>query len=203
MSNEFRERRKENRSSSGLSAVVKGRESKADFWKESTDLVTVSRIGASFELQRACQVGRILSILANMPANLRCYDEDKKQYRVWGLVQHCSPVYENPDLFLVGVAFIGKYAPKTYLEDPLRTYRVVGMDEEGFWNVGETKEPFVSRAYHRFKYAAGVKLGNLKTEGEANSIDFDAVTEDVGSGGASVFTSLDVETGDAVRFVCD
>ena len=196
------DRRRLSRNYVALPAVVKGRESKDDFWKEKTEIVTVSRLGASFNLDHECKVGRILSLIVKMPENLRCYDQDKNLYRVWGLVQHCSPISQASQ-FLVGIAFIGKFAPKSYLDDPLRTYRIVGMDEDGFWNVGATKAPFVSRAHHRFPCALGVKIAVVDVDGTESQIDFDAVTENISAGGASVFSNLRVETGDAVNFRCE
>lgn len=196
------ERRTIKRSSSALSAVVKGRESSEDFWKEDTEIVTVSRLGASFNLDRECAVGRIVSMLTRMPAEYRCYDKDTNLYRIWGLVQHCSPVNQNT-AFQIGIAFIGKYAPESYFVDPLKTYRIVGMDEFGMWNVGETQAPFLSRTHHRFPAAIEVRVAVLDADGKESAVDEEALTENVSAGGASVFSALEVESGGAVKFICD
>jgi len=196
------ERRSSRRDEVSLDAVVKGRESAAEFWNEETRIVTVSRLGASFNLSRECSVGRILSMIFKMPREFRCYDHNKKLYRVWGLVQHCSALTDEND-YQIGIAFIGKFAPQSYLKDPLKTYRIVGMDDDGFWNVGETKAPFVSRAYHRFPSALGVRLAKIDDENEESEVDHDAVTENISAGGASVYSSLEVETGDPVSFKCE
>jgi len=202
MGDNDKDRRSSRRNEVSLEAIVKGRESEADFWKENTEIVTVSRLGASFNLSRECGVGRIVSLIVKMPKELRCYDHDKNLYRVWGLVQHCSPLNEDSE-HEIGIAFIGKFAPEGYLKDPLKTYRIVGMDEDGFWNVGETKAPFVSRAHYRFPSALPVRVAALDEDNEEAQVDTDAVTENISEGGASIFSRLEVETGDAVKFKCE
>ncbi len=205
MSNLDAERRALSRKSLAKTVVVKGRESSDDFWKETAELVNVSRVGASFNIQHECAPGRVLSLIMNLPKRLRLYDRNKKLYRVWGLVQHCRPIAleEGDSGFQIGVAFVGKHPPDSYAADPLKSYRISGIDEDGFWNVGETKTPFVSRAYHRFNCAYQAPLTLLGADGEEEAVDQEAVTENIGAGGASVFSTLDVNSGDRVRFVRD
>lgn len=197
-------RRGFNRNSLSLSAVVKGRESSELFWKEKADLLNVSRVGASFNLEHECSVGRVLSLIMNMPKKLRIYDREKKLYRVWGLVQHCRPISENgQDGFQIGVAFIGKHPPESYSGDPLKSYRISGVDSDGFWNVGETKTPFVSRAHHRFNCAYDVRVALIGADEEEEAIDENGITENIGAGGAAVFSDLEANSGDRINFICD
>ncbi len=185
--------------------VVKGRESIDDFWKETAELVNVSRVGASFNIQHECAPGRVLSLLMNSPKELRLYDRNKRLYRVWGLVQHCQPISleEGESGFQIGVAFVGKHPPDSYAADPLKSYRISGIDEDGFWNVGETKTPFVSRAHHRFSSRYNAPLTLIGADGEEEASDEEAVTDNISLGGAAVFSTLDANSGDRVKFVCD
>ena len=195
----YSERRKADRLETRIEASVKGRESEDKFWKEEIQVVTVSKIGAGFYLRRKVDTGRLVALNIELPHHLRQYDEDKKRYRVWGLVQH-SNYNETKDSFHTGIAFIGKNAPSTYIDQPTKTYRVVGLDADGFWNVGETKEPFVTRRYHRFSEAIPVKISIESDSDKRIKMDWDAVTENVSAGGASIFSNLEVEVGDAVKF---
>ena len=196
----FRERRTANRIETKLIAFVKGRESTNEFWKEETKVITVSKIGAGFYLRQKVPVGRLVLLDANLSENLRQYDRHQDTYRVWGLVQHAS-YSKSKDAYHVGIAFIGRDAPSSYLEDPGKTYRVVGLSSDGFWSVGETQEPFVKRQYHRFTTAIPVKV-YLEQEGvERIKMDWDAVTENVSAGGASIYSSLEVNVSDPVRIV--
>lgn len=198
------EQRTIKRRPASIAIIIKGRESTDVYWKEVTEVINVSRLGANFHIQRKCPAGRILSLLIKMPKNLRCYDLDKKLYRVWALVQHCTAMsYKGADGYQIGVAFVGKDAPKSYIENPLKTYRVSGMDEDGFWNIDEAKTPFVSRAHHRFLSSEKVRIAIIDSEGEETEIDTDAITKDISIGGTAVFSMLEVDTGDCVRFTCD
>ncbi|NNE65089.1 MAG: PilZ domain-containing protein [Pyrinomonadaceae bacterium] len=199
MSNE--ERRSSHRTEISIRALVKGRESETDFWKEDTEIITLSRLGASFNLPQKCPVGRVLCLLLEMPIEFRAYDQDEEFYTVWGLVQHCTRLKDGSG-FHIGVAFIGKHAPESYLDDPMKSFRVVGMDIDGFWHVGEAKSAFVSRAHHRFPCAIPVKLATTGKSKSKPNADDDAITENISVGGASIFSDLEVDSGDAVYFTC-
>ena len=93
-------------------------------WNEVTRLEDVSAFGAAFNLKRPVKRGRLLVISVPMPRQLRCYDYLEPQYRIWGLVRRCMPLGDNPaaESYAVGVAFIGKNPPATYLENPAKLY---------------------------------------------------------------------------------
>ena len=55
-----------------LAATVKGKETVQQSWKQSAELISVSRTGAGFYLNRRCQVGQLVSMLLPMPARYRC-----------------------------------------------------------------------------------------------------------------------------------
>ena len=194
------ENRHSERISLSLTAVVKAREDRENFWKENTELVSLSRSGAGFYLIRKCEVGSLVSLMLPMPKHLRCYDTDKEFYRVWGLVQHCSPVSgEGNAVFHVGVAFAGKNAPPSYAENPLQSYRIAGINEDGTWRIIEAKTSFVVRRHPRYWLALEVFLSAL--DDDMNMIqDEGAVTENISLSGSAIYSKLDVDIGDSVNF---
>jgi hypothetical protein len=133
---------------------------------------------------------------------LRFYDHEKELYRVWGLVQHCHRLTDDDIGFHVGVAFIGRHAPESYKADPMQSYRIVGMSEEGMWRVSEAAREFKPRKDSRFyvaveHYLAVVDAKNVSSRGERTT------TENVSKHGAAVLTSLDLHVGDRVKFISE
>jgi hypothetical protein len=194
------DKRNSERTSLGISAVVRVKENKSSFWKEKTDLISLSRTGAGFYLEKQCEVGRLVSLMIPMPKHLRCYDQDKELYRVWGLVQHCSRVSGEGDAaFHVGVAFAGKNPPPSFNENPLHSYRIAGMNEDGTWRIVEAKTSFVVRRHPRYWLALEVLL--TAHDAAMNLISDDqATTENISLSGAAVFSGLMVDVGDSVNF---
>lgn len=206
------EARKSKRVQKALSTVVKGRESQDEHWKEVTVIKSVSRTGAGFTLERQCQVGQLLSLMIPLPNNLRCYDEEKELYRVWGLIQHCSPISdENGSVYHVGVAFIGKHAPESYRSNPQQSYKICGMNDEGLWKIAEAERPFVHRKYPRYWASIEVSLSIYEMDTpeeivEDEEIEFvpeTTTTENISLSGALVFSNLDVNIGDCINFACN
>lgn len=194
-----KEQRSSRRFSSTFNVTIKAKQNKDSFWKETTEILTVSRNGAGFYLPQKCQVGQLLSLLMPMPKQLRGYDEDKEFYRIWGLVQHCNPVSGDESKgFHIGVAFIGKNAPESYHETPLQSYMICGMSEDGFWKIKETATPFVTRKFTRYWTSIDVKLEVLDIEGNVVSED-SAKTENVSYSGAAVFSYLEANVGECCR----
>ncbi len=194
--------RRSDRISLSTSAVVKFKESNEIFWKETTDLISMSRSGAGFYLERECQVGRLVSLIMPMPKHLRCYDGEKELYRVWGLVQHCSQLSGEGDSgFHVGVAFTGKHAPRSYNENPLQSYRIAGMNEDGTWRVVEAQSSFVVRRHPRYWVSLEIFLSALDADKNLIS-DEKAASENVSLSGAAVYSNLNVNVGDSVNFDC-
>jgi hypothetical protein len=139
-----------------------------------------------------------------LPAHMRCYDFDKEFYRVWGLIQHCEPITASREgkRFHVGVAFIGKSCPESYRENPLQHYRIAGVNGDGMWSVEESKTPFKKRAELRFwkqidLYLALIDTKDGSTGGERTT------AENVSRSGAAVFTTLNVNVGDRVKFISE
>lgn len=188
------------RDSTYLPVIVKFKESKDDFWKESTRTISVSRNGAGFFLQRKCHVGQLLSLIIPLPRHLRCYDDDKELYRIWGLVQHCSSV-ETDEVsgFHVGVAFIGRDVPAGYKENPTQSYNISGMGDDGLWKIAETGRAFVHRKNPRFWTLLEVSLELLDVEAEDLTRE-QTITENISVCGAAVFSNLNLRIDDCVTF---
>jgi hypothetical protein len=189
--------------STGLHAVVKGREQGNHQWKEIADIVSFSSTGSSFNLSRQCEVGTLISLIFPLPLHLRCYDHDKEFYGVWGLVQHCQPAtVDGVTTYHIGVAFIGKYAPPSYKDNPLQHYRISGVNVDGMWSVAESKTPFKKRAGVRFWQSVELYLALIDTK-EGSRGGERTVSENVSRSGAAVFTKMNVGIGDRVKFISE
>ncbi len=186
-----------------LYTVVKVKESNDIFWKEVADIASVSASGAGFYLQRECRVGHLVSLMLPLPAHQRSYDHDKEFYRVWGLVQHCHEITgEEVSGYHVGVAFIGKNPPDSYLEDPCQSYRICGMNEDGLWQVLESSSPFKTRKDMRFWKSIDLYLALIDSR-KAALLGERTVTENISQSGALVISTLDVNVGDRVKFISE
>jgi hypothetical protein len=186
-----------------ITAVVKGKENTALSWTEHAELTSVSGSGAGFFITRAWPVGRLLSLMMPMPLHLRSYDRDKKLYRIWGLVQHCYEAGgEDKQGFHVGVAFIGKDAPESYIKNPMQSYRIVGAGRDGLWKIDEHETSFMARRYVRYWNAVDSTVFLL--DDDLNSVEEEhTVTENVSETGASVFSEMRLGVGDRIKFCCD
>lgn len=195
------DKRKSARSSHPESIIVKAKLSEDEFWKEKADLISVSRLGAGFNIEKECKVGQLISLLIPMPFNLRSYDHDKQLYRIWGLVQHCHNfTSENASGFNVGVAFIGKDAPPSFYEKPDQSYRIVGLNEEGLWKITEAEREFINRRHPRVWATVDVNISCVNEDGEL--IGNNGQTENISRSGAAVFCEMPAYVGDLVKFSC-
>lgn len=196
-------KRKAEISTMSIHAVVKGKDAGEGNWKEIADIASVSATGAGMYIQRECQIGTLISLMLPMEPHLRCYDHEKELYRVWGLVQHCQPLSGDSGVgYHVGVAFIGKDAPDSYDENPEQPYKICGMTQDGLWKITEAKAQFKVRRHVRYwtnvdPYLALVDGKREALRGERTS------TENVSKSGAAVVSTLDVNVGDRVKFICE
>jgi hypothetical protein len=185
-----------------MHGVVKIKDENGKLWKEVAEVISVSSTGAGFYLKRECKPGRLVSIMIPMETHLRYYDHDKELYRVWGVVQHCHRITADDQGYHFGVAFIGKDAPESYRNDPQQSYRICGMNEDGLWKVQEAAKEFKPRKDARFyaaidHYLAVVDPAKTGTKGERTT------TENISKHGAAVFTNLDLNVGDRVKFISE
>lgn len=139
MLSDGKSRRFEERQSSSLSVRVRCRETIKSEWNEATHLVDVSRMGARFILSHPVETGQLLHLSLAMPGRFRAYDHAEKEYHVWAVIRSISEVAESDltfPLFEVGVAFIGKFAPDSYLSNPLNRYDLKpAPNNQGLWEV--------------------------------------------------------------------
>ncbi len=176
-------------------------------WNEITRLEDISAFGAAFTLKRPVKRGRLLELSMPMPRQLRCYDYLEPQYRIWCLVRRCIQLGSNPAAaeYAVGVAFIGKNPPQSYIEDPAKLYDLSERADGGLWELvdapivqDESDVPASTRRHTRFSIPESLVLELLDEAGEIAASEI-SVTENVSLGGASVFTSFDVEPGSFLR----
>ncbi len=186
-----------------LNGVVKGKEADGTAWKDIADVVSFSATGAGFYMNTVVEPGQLISLMLPLPAEMRCYDHDKEYYRVWGLVQFCQKLSgEDEGSFHVGVAFTGKNAPSAYNEDPTRHFRISGMNGDGLWKIEPAKAAFKIRRDVRFWQSIECYVALVDKDKKSLS-GAKSVTENISKSGAAVFSSLDVNVGDRVKFICE
>lgn len=209
-------RRKRERLNISLPIRVQCRESKDYAWDEISRIIDVTPFGAGFILRSMTEGGRILFLTLPLPRQLRCYDHLDTQYRIWALVRHVKRLSDENghSRYLVGVAFIGKHSPPGYEGNPSKRYEILKQDETGMWqlselpeisadtNVQTKKEDADLRFATRHKIPLSVTIEILDDKGVTSASEM-TVTENISSTGASIFTTLDAESGRFVRFTCD
>jgi hypothetical protein len=177
-------------------------------WNEVTRLSDISAFGAGFSLKRPVKRGRLVLLTVPMPRQLRCYDYSEAQYRIWGLVRRCLPISigSGETSYIVGVAFVGKNPPSSYMEDPAKLYDISHREGEGLWHIQETSPsqdeadlPKDLRRQTRFFIPETVSLEIMDENGQVAATET-TVTENISLGGAAVFTSMNVEAGAFIRF---
>lgn len=193
------ENRQEPRMALKVATVVQFKDGDAESWKEMTEVTTVSRIGAALVVSRQVPVGRIVSLVMQMPRELRVYDLDEQVYPILGIVQNCTSAELNDrTIYHIGVAFIGKRIPAATKSNSQQCYRIVGLGEDGLWKAVAAANTFQSRKYSRFwsRFEVTVSLRdsiNQITRKER------VMTRDVSCGGMSVFGPLDAKVGERVK----
>lgn len=188
-----------------LPVRVQCRETPDFEWFEITRLINVTPFGAGFTLKRPIEKGRLVLMTIPMPRQLRVFDHVEDQYRVWALVRYVRAAQEQGSLvFEIGVAFVGKRAPRSYQEDPTRRYEIASsvfqtrtLTEDPDEIVGPLKSSD-KRALTRHNIAVDMLLETLDEKGGID-LKEDTVTENISRQGATVFTSLQIEAGRFVR----
>lgn len=183
-----------------ISVVVKGKDAQFRPWSETAVLTSLSSSGAGFFLGRQCPVGQLVALMLSMPVHFRRYDQEKRLYRIWGLVQYCYEAggSEEPG-FHVGVALIGREAPEEYQRDPTRCYRVAGMGRNGLWKIESLDNTFKKRGAVRYWNSIETSLYQLDEELRSVASE-KTVTENISETGASVFSDLRLSVGDRIKF---
>lgn len=190
-----------------LPVRVQCRETPDFEWFEITRLINVTPFGAGFTLKRPIEKGRLVHMTIPMPRQLRVFDHVEDQYRVWALVRYMRslPVPSGKgSVFEIGVAFVGKRAPKSYEADPTKRYEIAASVTE-MRSLTEDPDTIVGplsnsdkRAFTRHNIAVDMLLETLDEKGEVD-LSEETVTENISRQGATVFTSLIIPTGRFIR----
>jgi len=185
---------------------VRCRETPDFEWVELTKFKDVTSFGASFNLKRPTEKGRLLHLTIPMPRRLRVFDHAEDHYKVWTLVRHvraaASPA-DNPELFDVGVAFVGKRAPKSYKTNPATRYQITGSVGDSITFIEEPDEPIAfgttdQRGHTRHGIPVDMLLEILNEAGEV-ALHEETVTENISVKGATLFTTLNIPVGRFIR----
>ena len=190
-----------------LPVRVKCRETPDFEWVEITRLTNVTPFGAGFTLKRPVDIGRLVHMTIPMPRQLRVFDHVEDQYRVWALVRYVRSVTEKNvpgPLFEIGVAFVGKRAPRSYEADPTKRFTIASSVTE-MRKLTEDPDEIVGpltdsdkRVFTRHKIAVDMLLETLNEKGEVDHSE-ESVTEDISRQGATVFSSLSIPVGRFIR----
>jgi hypothetical protein len=168
-------------------------------WTEKSRLIDVNQFGAGFTLNRPVEVGRLILLTAPLPHQLRCFDQLEPMYSVWSLVRHISVVQEDPILFRIGVAFVGKCPPASYEEDPASLYdpMPIKLGHSVMWSVTR-RPPVKQRRENRLAIPLEVLVETFDEAGNLVQREH-TVTETISSLGCGILSSLEVEAGRVVR----
>lgn len=187
-----------------LPVRIQCRETKDLRWTEITRLIDVTPFGAGFTLKRPVEKGRLVHMTIPMPRQLRVFDHVEDQYRVWALVRYIKQV-KAPDKtqqFEVGVAFIGKRAPRSYEEDPARRYEIAGLSAESLSALQDWQEPELAssdkRRMTRHNIPVDMLIETLDDNGEVETRE-QTVTENINARGAAIYTTLELPVGRFIR----
>lgn len=199
------------RFSLALPVRVESRVSESVAWNEITRLTDVSAFGAGFNLKRPVKRGRLLQMTLPMPRQMRCYDYAEPQYRIWGLVRSCVTVENSPaeESHSVGVAFIGKRPPQSYIDDPAKLFEISHQEDGKLWTVidaaiqpDEVATPEDLRRHTRFSIPTNIIVDKIDEDGNVMATE-PTVTENLSLSGTAIFSTLDVAIGEFVRVKSD
>lgn len=187
-----------------LPVRIQCRETKDLKWTEITRLIDVTPFGAGFTLKRPVEKGRLLHMTIPMPRQLRVFDHVEDQYRVWALVRYIKRAV-SPNAapqFEVGVAFIGKRAPRSYEEDPSKRYEIGALSAESLAGLQDWQEPELAssdkRRLTRHNIPVDMLIETLDDQGGVESSEH-TVTENISVRGAAIYTTLDLPIGRFIR----
>lgn len=207
---EKKETRRIQRIALSLPVKVEGNDSRAEGWQEITRLKDISAFGAGFTLKRPVKRGRLVLLTLPMPRKMRCYDYLESQYRIWSIVRRCVKLESREERghYFIGVAFIGRVPPKSYLEDPSLIYEIVDRGEEGLWDIttaesepAEDHLPNEDRRHSRYDIPISLSVEVIDEHGRLIRRE-ETVTENISLSGAAIFSSIDLEIGSFVKISC-
>jgi hypothetical protein len=202
MDGDQKNRRVKDRVRLSLPVRVACREVGGGEWTEQTRFIDLTPFGASFNLTRPVEPGRLVQLTTAMPRQLRCFDHAEDQYRVWALVRWITFAQEGERArFGLGVAFTGKHPPASYLANPAARFEIESVHgERDLWHTREREEKraFAAGRETRLTLPVEVVVQVLDERGEIAQSE-QTVTENLSLHGASIFTTLEIERGKFVR----
>ncbi len=144
-----------------------------------------------------------------MPRQLRVFDHVEDQYRVWALVRHVRSVSSPGSkalLFEVGVAFIGKRAPRSYEEDPSKRYEIGGVTPESLSLVDDRPPTALAssdnRVHTRHNIPVDMLIETFNDKGELELSEH-TVSENISQKGAAIYTTLPLPVGRFIRLTSE
>lgn len=186
-------------------------------WTEQTHMQDVTTLGGRFTLSRPVEWGQLLHLTMEMPKQLRLYDLDQREYGVWAVVRHVRPYKllgaSRPQAtqYQIGVAFGGRDAPASFLEDPSTLYDISPpQNKEEMWLLSEIREEEEDapaeepssreddRAEERLLIPYEIRLEFLNSKGEVSALE-ETLARNISPRGASVPTTVKAPNGSYVR----
>ena len=187
-----------------LPVRVQGRETPDFQWTEITRLTNVTPFGAGVPLKRPTEKGRLLFMTIPMPRQLRVFDHVEDQYRIWAIVRYMkSSVTEKGTVFDVGVAFIGKRPPASFETEPWKRYDISTTAFEALAAPDDILIPLRDQRVHtRYGIAVDMRVELLDINGQVVMREH-TVTEEISTGGATIFTTLQIPEGRFIRLTSE
>jgi len=190
------------KASTELQTIVQVKESQDESWKEVTKVLTVSKNGAGFSLNRRVVVGRLITLVMPLDPELRAYDKKKELYPVMAIVQYCNATtVDGETRYHIGVGFVGKKIPDSFKLDPTQSYRICGMKQDGLWSISEAEDQFKNRRQPRYWISVPLTVSLLQRAGNPSGKE-ETYTKNVSVNGISAVCSLETGVGDKVKIAC-
>jgi hypothetical protein len=139
-----------------------------------------------------------------MPRQLRVFDHVEDQYRIWAIVRYMkSSVTEKGTVFDVGVAFIGKRPPASFETEPWKRYDISTTAFEALAAPDDILIPLRDQRVHtRYGIAVDMRVELLDINGQVVMSEH-TVTEEISTGGATIFTTLQIPEGRFIRLTSE
>jgi hypothetical protein len=180
------ERRKQQRMSLAIPVRIQGYDPDGTPWEEMSVTENADFAGAAFMIRHPVALGHALHLSLPLPKPLRRHELTAASYSVYAVVRYTTPVKGG---HRVGVMFLGKTAPKDYAQNPGGRFLLPS---------DAVPAPRAERRQSgRFEVAVRLKVTRL--EAGAGPDEEQTVANNIGPGGAMVYTSLAVSKGDRVR----
>jgi len=186
------ERRRDPRMGMNVTVRVLGHDPDGTAWEEMSATDDASYGGASFPLRHPHGVGQVLLLSAPLPRNFRRYDLAETSYKTYALVRN-SRTTDNGGR-VAGVMFLGRVPPKGFDVKPGGRYRLP-TDPRAARAPAAGEPPGERRRHERLQLFVNLRL---RRAGVAGVMEEQTVTENLSRGGARVFTTLPVSSGETL-----